>query len=57
MLYYNCFLALECAIKKVQENPAALGLNGTHQLLVCADLLGEEICVKKKCTEAGYRPR
>jgi hypothetical protein len=38
--------ALECAIRKVLENPVGLNLNWTHQLLVYADdvnLLGDNL--------------
>jgi hypothetical protein len=48
--------SLEYAIRKVQKNQMGLKLNGTHQLLACADdvnLLGDTI---KKNTETLIAP-
>jgi hypothetical protein len=50
--------SLEYTIRKVQGNQVGLKLNGTHELLVCADdikLLGDNINTIRKNTEALIR--
>jgi hypothetical protein len=51
-LFFN--VAVQSAIRKVQENQVGLKLNRTHQLLIYADvmnLLGDNMITVKKNTE------
>jgi hypothetical protein len=53
MLHCHCYSSILYAIWKAQEHRVRLKLNGTHQLLVCADdvnLLEDNIDAIKKNT-------
>jgi hypothetical protein len=57
MLYCHCFstFALEYAIRRVQENPSGLNLNGTHLFLAYADdvnIVEANVDSIRKTTEA-----
>jgi hypothetical protein len=46
--------ALGYAIRKVQENPVGLKLNGTHQLLVYADDVSKEVGLEVNTEKTKY---